>query len=382
MAPPAQKLVFPLKKYRVSGLGFKDKVAGGRINGIHLGEDARASAGEPVMSIGSGEVVYSAIHPGSPQKGNWGNIVIVRHHRKKVEFFSLYGHLDTPLVKAGAKVKSGQKIALTGPANTPQNGWWPAHLHFAIYLGPWTGAVLPGYFQAGSNRTKLEYWTNPGGFIRKQNTASLKVATMAKIKSIVFDLGGVVVGPFLGEQLIDYASPRLGIDKKELYDLIWIYEADLQKGKLDHVTAWKKILAHKNKEVSDKVLERLRLAPYRKTVFPNKEVVELVKELRRNYTVGCISNTQEPHVSHNRKLGLYDLFDVCILSCEVGMRKPDKEIFDLYMEKTGFKPNEIVFIDDERRLLVNVKKLGITPIHFQGIGKLKSDLRKLKIKYD
>jgi glucose-1-phosphatase len=203
---------------------------------------------------------------------------------------------------------------------------------------------------------------------------------MAKIKSIVFDMGGVVVGPFLGDKLVEYASPRLGIREKELLDLIKIYEPDLQKGKFDHVTAWKKVLSHKNKKVSDRILKTLRLAPYKKAAPPNKDVVELINKLRKKYIVGLISNTQEPHVSYNRSLGLYDLFDICILSCEVGMRKPDKEIFELYMKKTGLKPKEIVFIDDEKKLLVNVKKLGITPIHFQGVEKLKNELNKLGVK--
>jgi len=167
MYPIARKLIFPLAKYKISGLGFSDKVTSGRILGIHLGEDARASAGTEVRSIGSGKVVYAALHPGSSTKGNWGNIVIIGHRKPKtkIEFYSLYGHIGAPLVSKGEKVKMGQKISLVAPANTPQNGWWPTHLHFAIYIGPWTGTVLPGYYQENSGRTKPEFWKNPSEFI-------------------------------------------------------------------------------------------------------------------------------------------------------------------------------------------------------------------------
>jgi len=167
MYPIALKIGYPLDKYKITGWGFEKKVLAGKILGVHLGEDVRASAKTAVKCVGSGKVVYTALHPGSPSKGNWGNIVIIGHrkHKPKKEFYSLYGHLDTPLVRIGEKIKIGQKIGVIAPANTPQNGWWPAHLHFAIYLGPWNGIVLPGYFQEGSNRTKLEYWTNPSEFI-------------------------------------------------------------------------------------------------------------------------------------------------------------------------------------------------------------------------
>lgn len=168
MYPVARKISFPLSKYFVSGLGFGTKVTSGKILGVHLGEDARAKAGNSVKAIGSGEVVYAALHPGSPSKGNWGNIVIIGHRnpKNKESFFSLYGHLDKPMVKAGDKVKVGRVIGIIAPAYTAQNGWWPTHLHFAIYLGPWTGVVLPGYYQSGSNRTKIEYWANPTQFIK------------------------------------------------------------------------------------------------------------------------------------------------------------------------------------------------------------------------
>jgi len=166
--PVARRLVFPLASYRISGLNFGNSVSSGRILGMHLGEDARASAGTEVKCIGNGKIVYAALHAGSQGKGNWGNIIIIGHKKPKTGecFYSLYGHLSALLVKKDDKVKCGQKIASIAPANTPQNGWWPAHLHFAIYVGPWTGTVLPGYYQEGSNRTKPEYWTNPSEFIK------------------------------------------------------------------------------------------------------------------------------------------------------------------------------------------------------------------------
>jgi murein DD-endopeptidase MepM/ murein hydrolase activator NlpD len=168
MYPAARKIRFPLDEYVVSGFGFGANVSTGKILGIHLGEDARAKAGGAVKSVGSGEVVYATLHPGSPSKGNWGYVVIIGHRNFKIkaDFYSLYGHLDKPLVKAGDKVKMGQTIGFIAPADTVQNGWWPAHLHFAIYVGLWAGVVLPGYFRSESGRTKLADWQNPSQFIK------------------------------------------------------------------------------------------------------------------------------------------------------------------------------------------------------------------------
>jgi len=53
------------------------------------------------MAVGRGKVVYSACHPGSKEKRNWGNVIIIAHKHPKTKkvFFSLYGHLAERLVK-------------------------------------------------------------------------------------------------------------------------------------------------------------------------------------------------------------------------------------------------------------------------------------------
>jgi len=165
------QLGFPLKNYQANSYKFKQRCSYfGQDWGIHLGEDINCSQGTPVLSIGRGKVVYSALHAGSATKPNWGNIIIVAHKKpstKKV-FFSLYAHLAKRLVEKGEKIEAGQKIGIVGKKNTPANGWWSdEHLHFAVYTGSWQGKVLPGYWKANSARTKLKDWHSPSEFIKK-----------------------------------------------------------------------------------------------------------------------------------------------------------------------------------------------------------------------
>lgn len=167
--PFATRLVFPVEPYEPSDPRFGEHVQGaGGLSGVHLGEDIPVSAGTVVLSVADGLVVYSGLHSGSAEKGNWGNIVIVghRHPVSGTDFFSLYGHLGRGTKTAGERVSVGESLGAVGAAYTPENGWWEAHLHFAIFTGPWTGNVLPGYFREGSDRTRPEYWADPSVFIR------------------------------------------------------------------------------------------------------------------------------------------------------------------------------------------------------------------------
>jgi lipoprotein NlpD len=83
------------------------------------GIDIVGRAGDPVLSAADGKVTFA----GTGVRG-YGNFVIVQH---SPEFLSVYAHNRTNLVKEGAVVTKGQKIAEMG--NTDTDG---VRLHFEI----------------------------------------------------------------------------------------------------------------------------------------------------------------------------------------------------------------------------------------------------------
>lgn len=91
----------------------------------HHGIDYAAARGTPVVSIGSGRVVFAG------RKGGYGNVVEVRHPS---DFLTRYGHLHSIAVRAGMNVRQGQligSVGSTGLATGP-------HLHFEItQRGAW-----------------------------------------------------------------------------------------------------------------------------------------------------------------------------------------------------------------------------------------------------
>lgn len=70
----------------------------------------------------------------------------------------------------GDRAKQGQIIGEVAAEETPENGWWKMpHLHFGIYVGPWSGEILPGYKRPFDGRTKLAWWQDPKLFIEEYN---------------------------------------------------------------------------------------------------------------------------------------------------------------------------------------------------------------------
>lgn len=164
------ELEFPMEDYEVNGDGFGvDCTFNGVHWGQHMGEDCNAREGTKVMAIGRGVVVYAGSHPGKPKKPNWGNIIVIAHRNPDTNkvFFSVYGHVYQLQVEVGDSVVKGDVIAEIAPPLTPENGWWEEpHLHLGIYVGPWRGNVLPGYYRKDQALTHPEYWRNPTEFIQ------------------------------------------------------------------------------------------------------------------------------------------------------------------------------------------------------------------------
>lgn len=171
--PIAQKLIIPVEKYNQVSVKFKEEKTYENVYwGFHLGEDMDCPAGTEVRCIGKGKIVYSAFHPGTREKKNWGNIIIVahKHFKARKNFFSVYGHLKERLAEKGEFVELGQILGTIGESDSSENGWWEEeHLHLAIYNGPWQREVLPGYWKRNNRRTKLADWEEPLKFIQEYN---------------------------------------------------------------------------------------------------------------------------------------------------------------------------------------------------------------------
>jgi len=112
-----------------------------------------------------------------------------------------------------------------------------------------------------------------------------------------------------------------------------------------------------------------------------EEVVDILSALKSSrMSLYILSNwSAETYPIAEKRFDFLHWFDGKVISGEIGILKPDLEIFKFLMTSYNLTPQETVFIDDK---LVNVeaaKELGIHGIHFKNASILRKDLRKLKL---
>ena len=94
---------------------------------------------------------------------------------------------------------------------------------------------------------------------------------------------------------------------------------------------------------------------------PVDSMVATVRELRENgIRTGLLSNSWS--TGHYDRDLLTELFDGVVISAEVGMHKPQPEIYRLAAERVGAQPQACLFVDDLRENCEGAEAVGMTAI--------------------
>jgi putative hydrolase of the HAD superfamily len=96
-------------------------------------------------------------------------------------------------------------------------------------------------------------------------------------------------------------------------------------------------------------------------VRPEERLISAVRAARAaGVRTGLISNSWGTSIYDPE--ALEDLFDVAIISGEVGLHKPQPEIYLLAAERLGLEPEECVFVDDLRENVRGAEAVGMTAV--------------------
>lgn len=99
---------------------------------------------------------------------------------------------------------------------------------------------------------------------------------------------------------------------------------------------------------------------------PMLGTIALLENLReREFTLVALSNAEPPRVRRLEHMGVWDLFDDRVVSCEVQLTKPSHDIYRHALGVARAKASEVMFVDDMLPNVLAAAELGIAAHHFQ-----------------
>ncbi len=198
-----------------------------------------------------------------------------------------------------------------------------------------------------------------------------------KIKALFFDLGNVLVMFDAGRALKKF-SKAFHVSEEVLWKEL--FQSDLERaytrGEISSEDFFKGLKKKFPNSLSFEEFEHI----WNDIFWKNEGMEELVEELSESYKLYLISNTNRLHFDYIKKnFPVLKHFDICFPSHEVGSRKPDPEIYYHVLQKTGFKPEEIIYTDDVAEFIQTARDLGIQSVLFASKDQFVSEMKKLGV---
>jgi putative hydrolase of the HAD superfamily len=110
----------------------------------------------------------------------------------------------------------------------------------------------------------------------------------------------------------------------------------------------------------------------------NTELIEYARQLRPRYRTAIISNSfVGAREREQAAYGFEDLVDHIVYSHEVGIGKPDPEIYALACARLGVEPEEAVFLDDWDVAVTGASEAGLRAVLYQDNTQAIADIEKL-----
>lgn len=194
------------------------------------------------------------------------------------------------------------------------------------------------------------------------------------IKLIIFDLGGILV-PEKKPAILEHVAKEIGCTKEQLDKNLKEYDEALTKGEITLKEFYRKLLKRCTIEKNPDEIVKKHIEEYKRvSTQRSEEIISLIEELKINYEVVALTNTEIEMGNYNREHGLFQYFERAFLSTEMHMKKPDAMIFQKVLDECNVTADEALFIDDKEENTEGARELGILCILYENPKQLKKML--------
>lgn len=199
---------------------------------------------------------------------------------------------------------------------------------------------------------------------------------MTPIRSIIFDIGNVLM-TFNPREFIHSLVP--GSERAEACFSLMLKSPEwrmLDQGLLS-VEKAKGIFCQRDPSLADAV--ETFFQHWLDMFQPIEETTHVVKSLRaRGYSLIILSNfIRESFLALQSRMTFLPLFDRRVVSYEIGMVKPDRDIYEHLLRECRIEAGACLFIDDMESNIRGAEAVGISTLLFRSPGQLREELQKM-----
>jgi putative hydrolase of the HAD superfamily len=203
------------------------------------------------------------------------------------------------------------------------------------------------------------------------------------VKAVVSDFGGVLTTPLIQsfvafQDETGIAMETLGIAMQRIADRDGSHPLfELERGRLTEADFLQRIADELEPELGHRPEMHRFSEIYFDALKPNPPMIELMRELKgRGLRMALLTNNvREWEPLWHSMVPIDELFEVVVDSAFVGCRKPDREIYDILLERLGLPTDACLFVDDVEVNCDAARELGMTAVHFRDNEQASAEIR-------
>ena len=198
------------------------------------------------------------------------------------------------------------------------------------------------------------------------------------VEALVLDYGGVLSPP-QPANWYKVVGRRLSVAADLFHAAYWPHRPAYDAG-LPAEEYWIRVLATLSRSAQAAEVERLIESDVASWTRYREEVWDVARSFRRlgGRTAFLSNGVPEAMARIRAERQLESCFDAVIVSCEVGVAKPDPRIYQMCLSRLGVAADRTLFVDDRLKNLQGAAKLGMRTLHFDSGDAIKqlTDLTK------
>lgn len=188
------------------------------------------------------------------------------------------------------------------------------------------------------------------------------------IKAVIFDMYETLITHFespvyMGKQIAE----EIGIKEQKFREIWDTSDDDRTLGKRTFEDVIEEILLVNgcySTELFERIVTKRKASKIECFNHIHAEIIPMFESLKeRNIKIGLITNCYFEESDLIRNSVFFEYFDSVNMSCEVGLKKPDVEIFKKCMNELAVKPKDSLYVGDGGSFeLETALSLGMHPL--------------------
>jgi len=201
----------------------------------------------------------------------------------------------------------------------------------------------------------------------------MKKNNIRSITTLFLDIGGVLLTNGWDRHARRRAVEKFELDHDEVNERHHLTFDTYEVGKLSLEQYLHRVIFFKDRSFSRDEFRDFMFAQSK----PHREMIDYIRALRKKYGLRITVVSNEGRELNNYRISTFKLnefVDAFISSSFVHFRKPDNDIYQMALDVSQVKPEEVIYIDDRAFFVQVASDLGIRGIAHQDLERTRAEL--------